>query len=99
MFLSSQQGRLRVDDGHGAIAPSLLTSEHRVPCPSTDPPAFSLGLLGFFFYGDGAGRATLTQASPELPAPSACAEVAEGVRARDGGDGSRSRWVWEVTPR
>ena len=49
MFLSSQQGRLRVDDGHGAIAPSLLTSEHAVPCPSTDPPAFSLGLLGLFF--------------------------------------------------
>ena len=48
MFLSSQQGRLRVDDGHAAIAPSLLTSEHTVLCPSTDPTAFSLGLLGFF---------------------------------------------------
>ena len=36
-------------------------------------------------------QAGLTQASPELPTPPASAEVAEGVRARDGGDGSRSR--------
>ena len=42
MFLSSQQGRLRVDDGHGAIAPSL-TSEHESALPVESPGRFQLG--------------------------------------------------------
>ena len=57
MFLSSQQGRLRVDDGHGAIAPSL-TSEHGSALPVDTPAAFlALACLDFFFFGDRAGRA------------------------------------------
>ena len=44
MFLPSQQGRLRGDDGHDAAASSLLTSEHDLVLrPSTSPDRFQLG--------------------------------------------------------
>ena len=89
MFLPSQQGLLRGDDGHDAPASSLTSARTQRDRPSSAPTAFSLGLLGFFFTET--EQAGLTQASPELPTPPASAEVAEGVKARDGGDGSRSR--------
>ena len=89
MFLSSQQGRLRGDDGHDATAPSL-TSDRTVGLPVDKPrPLSAWACLDSF--STETEQAGLTQASPELPAPSVSAEVAEGVRARDGGDGGRSR--------
>ena len=48
-FLSSQQGRLRVDDGHGAIAPSL-TSEHDSALPVDSPGRFQLGPAWISFF-------------------------------------------------
>ena len=89
MFLSSQQGRLRVYDGHDATAPSLLTSEHdRALLVDKPRPLSAWACLDFFFYGDRAGRAR--HGDPELPAPSG-PEVAKGVRERDGGGGGRPR--------
>ena len=49
VFLSSQQGRLQVDAGHDATAPSL-TSEHNVLCPSTSPGRFWLGPAWISFF-------------------------------------------------
>ena len=43
MFLSSQQGRLRVDDGHGAIAPSLTSEAQHSALPVDSPDRFQLG--------------------------------------------------------
>ena len=48
MFLPSQQGLLRGDDGHGASASSLTSARTQRDRPSSAPTAFSLGLLGFF---------------------------------------------------
>ena len=49
MFLPSQQGLLRGDDGHDAPASSLTSARTQRDRPSSAPTAFSLGLLGFFF--------------------------------------------------
>jgi len=48
VFLPSQQGLLRGDDGHDASASSLTSARTQRDRPSSAPTAFSLGLLGFF---------------------------------------------------
>ena len=49
MFLSSQQGRLRDDDGHDAPA-SSLTSEHDSALPVDSPDRFQLGPAWISFF-------------------------------------------------
>jgi len=56
VFLPSQQGRLRGDDGHDASA-SSLTSARTAGSPVVRPDCFQLGPAWILFHGDRAGRA------------------------------------------
>ena len=69
MFLSSQQGRLRDDDGHDATA-SSLTSEHDSALPVDSPDRFQLGPAWISFSTE-TEQAGLGTGVPESPAPTA----------------------------